>query len=89
LISRVISRLSVIIAAVQHGIKAEAEKRFASARIAAFRAPELTSVVGKNQVLEALDRRWKEAKSQLGWRRISGPQWFVRDETEDAQFLLP
>jgi hypothetical protein len=46
-------------------------------------------VVGKNQVLEALDRRWKEAKSQLGWRRISGPQWFVRDETEDAQFLLP
>jgi hypothetical protein len=52
--------------AVQQGMKSEAEKRFASARIAAFRAPELTSVVGKNQVLDALDRRWKEAKSQLG-----------------------
>jgi hypothetical protein len=49
----------------QKGMQAEAEKRFNAARVAAFRAPELTSVVGKNQVLDALDRRWKEAKRQL------------------------
>jgi hypothetical protein len=46
-------------------LRAEAEKRFAAARFAAFRAPELTAVVGKNQVLEELDQRWKEAKKQL------------------------
>jgi hypothetical protein len=54
-------------------MKSEAEKRFASARIAAFRAPELTSVVGKNQVLDALDRRWKEAKGQLGLGECGDP----------------
>ncbi len=32
----------------------EAEKRYAAARLAAFRAPELTTTVGRNQVLEAL-----------------------------------
>lgn len=52
--------------ATQKSMVAEAEKRFSAARVAAFRAPELTRVVGKNQVLEALDKRWKEAKEQLG-----------------------
>src|SRR5262249_34012738 len=47
-------------------MRKEAEKRYGAARLAAFRAPELTSVVGKNQVLAALERRWKEAKQQIG-----------------------
>jgi hypothetical protein len=51
---------------LQKGMRAEAEKRIAAARVAAFRAPELSRVVGKNQVLDALDKRWKEAKKQLG-----------------------
>jgi hypothetical protein len=46
-------------------MRKEAEKRYNAARLAAFRAPELTTVVGKNQVLDALDRRWKEAAKQL------------------------
>jgi hypothetical protein len=44
----------------------DAENRYAATRLAAFRAPELTTTVGRNQVLEALKRRWDEAKSQLG-----------------------
>ncbi len=47
-------------------LKSEAEKRFGASRFAALRAPELTSIVGKNQVLNALDRRWEEAKKQVG-----------------------
>ncbi len=50
----------------QKAMKGEAEKRFASARVAVFRAPELTRIVGKNQVMDALDRQWKQAKEQLG-----------------------
>lgn len=46
-------------------LRAEAEKRYGAARFAAFRAPELTSIVGKNQVLEELKHRWEEAKRQL------------------------
>ena len=47
-------------------MRKEADKRYNAARLAAFRAPELTTVVGKNQVLEALERRWKLAGEQIG-----------------------
>jgi hypothetical protein len=51
--------------ALQKGMQAEAEKRLNAARFATYRAPELTNLVGRNQVLDALDRRWKDAKRQL------------------------
>jgi hypothetical protein len=51
---------------IKKKLKAEAEKRFGAARLAAIRAPELTNVVGRNQVLTSLDQRWAEAKKQIG-----------------------
>ena len=47
-------------------MKGEAEKRCFATRLAAIRAPELTKIVGRNQVLAALDQRWAEAKEQMG-----------------------
>jgi hypothetical protein len=44
----------------------EADRRLGAAKLAAFRAKELTKIVGRNQVIEALGRRFEEAKKQLG-----------------------
>jgi hypothetical protein len=47
-------------------LKADAEKKFNAARLAATRAPELTSIVGRNQVVTKLDERWTAAKEHFG-----------------------
>jgi len=51
---------------VQKKIVAEAERRLGAALLAAFRARELSRVVGRNQVVAALKQRFQQAKAQLG-----------------------
>jgi hypothetical protein len=44
----------------------EADRRIAAAKLAALRARELTRLVGRNQVLDAIQRGYENAKSKLG-----------------------
>jgi hypothetical protein len=43
----------------------EADRRLGAAKLAAFRAKELTKVVGRNQVIAALHDRYADAKKKL------------------------
>lgn len=49
----------------QKTMLAEADRRFGAAKLAAFRAKELTKIVGRNQVIKALQERYAAAKQQL------------------------
>jgi hypothetical protein len=51
---------------VRTSMLAQAEKRYASARAATFRARELTKVVGGNQLRDGLEKQWNKAKAELG-----------------------
>ena len=51
---------------LQKRLIASAEQRLQSAKIAAIRAPELTRVGGRNQVIDGLLRAFQQAKAALG-----------------------
>jgi hypothetical protein len=50
---------------LQKNMLLEADRRLGAAKLAAFRAKELTKVVGRNQVLQALQDRYADAKKKL------------------------
>jgi hypothetical protein len=47
-------------------LRDEAEKRFAAALAAAYRSNDLTKVVGRNQALDGLRKKFADAKQQFG-----------------------
>jgi hypothetical protein len=50
----------------QKGMVEEAQRRLGAAKLAAFRSKDLTKVVGRRQVVDALQRKFNEAKQMFG-----------------------
>jgi hypothetical protein len=50
----------------QKTLMTEADRRLGAAKLAAFRAKELTKVIGRNQAIKALQDSYNKAKQQLG-----------------------
>jgi hypothetical protein len=50
----------------QKGMVEEAQRRLGAAKLAAYRSKDLTKVVGRRQVVDALQRKFSEAKQMFG-----------------------
>lgn len=50
----------------QKGMVEEAQRRLGAAKMAAFRSKDLTKIVGRRQAVDALQRRFDEAKQMFG-----------------------
>jgi hypothetical protein len=50
----------------------ESRRRAEEARFAALHAKELTALVGRNQVVEAMERGYERARKQIGQRAVPG-----------------
>jgi hypothetical protein len=48
------------------GVLEEAQRRLRSAKLAAFRSKDLTKIVGRRQVIDALQRKFNEAQQMFG-----------------------